>query len=74
MFKTKFRIVTDEHSGFECQQKVWWIPFWFQMDGTNTHRTIESAEEFIFKHINAGKVIIVYRQKNSTLIKENKNK
>lgn len=43
----KFRIVKDNHLGYECQEWNWYWPFWIQMDFSNTHSTIERAEEFI---------------------------
>lgn len=49
--KKKYRIVTDRFCGYEAQVKYSWWPFWFQMcyDGgwTNSHSSIEEAEEFI---------------------------
>ena len=55
MFKRRYRIVTDEYSGYEAQVKYWWFPFWFQLPDTfrrtNTHSTVEQAEELIQKHI-----------------------
>lgn len=43
----KYRIVKDCYSGYECQKWRWWFPFWCQMGGTNTHRTVQLAIEFI---------------------------
>jgi hypothetical protein len=49
--KKLYRVVKDCDSGFECQVKVWWLPFWFQMIephfGSNTHSTMEEALLFI---------------------------
>ena len=50
--KKKYRIVSDNYSGFEVQKKIWWFPFWFQISGlyranANTSRTILIAEELI---------------------------
>ncbi len=54
MFKTRYRIVTDAHLGYEAQMRYWWLPFWFQLSdgyrGCNTHPSIERAEAFIQKH------------------------
>ena len=47
MFKSKYRIVTDNYDGFECQHKRWWFPFWIQINYSNTHRTLEKARNFI---------------------------
>ena len=50
--KKKYRIVSDNYSGFEVQKKIWWFPFWLQISGSyganaNTSRTILIAEELI---------------------------
>ena len=48
MFKNKYRIVTDAYCGFECQKKLWWSPFWFQMGGLcNSHTTLDEAKMYI---------------------------
>ena len=47
MFKTRYRIVTDEYSGYEAQYRPWWSPVWIQMNFTNTHPSIEKAEAYI---------------------------
>ncbi len=44
-FKTKYRVVTDNYLGYEAQYKPWFLPFWQQLDGINTHPTIEKALE-----------------------------
>jgi hypothetical protein len=44
--KTKYRIVTDKYAGYEAQVWRWYWPFWSQI-GINTHKTIESAREYI---------------------------
>jgi len=49
IFRTKYRIVTDEYSGYEVQKKFWWWPFWTQGE-TNTHSSIEQAREYAVKH------------------------
>lgn len=41
----KYRIVTDNYSGFEVQTWRWWWPFWIQ-GATNTHRSVEAAEAY----------------------------
>lgn len=46
MFKTKYRIVTDDYLGFEAQYKIWWFPFWFQCS-INTRRTVKESEDYI---------------------------
>lgn len=38
-----YRIVTDRAHGFEAQARYWWWPFWCQLNGVNTHRTVEEA-------------------------------
>ena len=44
-FKTKYRVVTDDFLGYEAQYRLWFFPFWQQLDGINTHPTIEEALE-----------------------------
>ena len=44
-FKTKYRVVTDNYLGYEAQYRPWFLPFWQQLNGTNTHPTIEKALE-----------------------------
>ena len=43
----KFRIVTDNYSGYEAQIWRWYWPFWVQIGGINTWRSIEDAKAFI---------------------------
>ena len=50
--KIQYRIVTDKFCGFEVQKRLWYYPFWFQIqnekrDSINTYRTIEEAEKLI---------------------------
>jgi hypothetical protein len=58
-WKKHYRIVVDNYAGYEVQ--VWrpWFPFWTQANGTNTHLTVERAEQYA--HLDAlhsaGKVI-----------------
>lgn len=55
LFKTKYRIVSDSYLGFEVQKKLWFLPFWFQVDqeggihptGTNTFASLEKAKQAI---------------------------
>ena len=44
-FKTKYRVVTDNYLGYEAQYRPWFLPFWRQLNGINTHPTIENALE-----------------------------
>ena len=44
-FKTKYRVVSDDFLGYEAQYRPWFLPFWQQLNGTNTHHTIEKALE-----------------------------
>ena len=44
-FKTKYRVVTDNYLGYEAQYRPWFFPFWQQLNGMNTHMTIEGALE-----------------------------
>lgn len=47
MKATKYRIVTDQYLGYECQVWRWYWPFWIQLGGINTFHTIERAEHYI---------------------------
>ncbi len=40
-----YRIVRDNYNGYEVQSWRWWWPFWIQ-GRTNTHSTVERAEEY----------------------------
>ena len=46
----EYRIVTASYLGYECQYSLVWWPFWHQINISNTHETIEDAEEYIKKH------------------------
>lgn len=43
----QYRIVHDKYCGYEAQARRWWWPLWWQIGFTNTHSSVESAEEFI---------------------------
>ena len=47
LFKTRFRIVTDQYNGYEAQIKRWWCPVWLQIGVCNTHFSVEDAEKYI---------------------------
>ena len=49
---SKYRIVIDNYLGYEAQIKRWWFPFWTQLNGLNTHITIEQAKEYIERNKN----------------------
>lgn len=46
----EYRIVRDNYRGFEVQIRRWWWPFWKQVGFTNTHYSIEEAEQFAADH------------------------
>lgn len=48
-FRTKYRVVTDNYLGYEAQYRLWFLPFWLQLNGTNSHPTIEKALEMCKK-------------------------
>lgn len=56
----KYRIVTDQYSGFEVQKRFLFI-FWFEVE-TNTFDTIEKAIKFIEYCKNPFKTKIVYTE------------
>jgi len=46
----KYRIVADDFAGYECQcWRLWW-PFWIEMNGTNTHSSLDAAKKYIEKY------------------------
>ena len=45
----KYRIVRDKYCGYECQVWRLWFPFWVQMNGVNTHISLESAIDYVEK-------------------------
>lgn len=47
----KYRIVTDLYGGYEVQFKVWYLPFWRQLNFSNTHSSIADAEKYINEDI-----------------------
>lgn len=46
LFKPKFRIIPDNYNGFECQVKVWWNPYWMEVNFSNSNSSIKEAETF----------------------------
>lgn len=48
--KKQYRIVRDGFLGYEVQYKPWFWPFWVQAGITNTHETLEDAEDFARRH------------------------
>tara|TARA_R110000782_G_scaffold102995_2_gene190420 strand:+ start:40 stop:252 length:213 start_codon:yes stop_codon:yes gene_type:complete len=49
VFQTKYRIISDEFAGYECQFRYFWMPFYLQMNfpSCNTHFTLHEAKNFI---------------------------
>lgn len=55
LFKSKYRIISDNYLGFEVQKKFWFLPYWFQVDregkvhlvSTNTFPSLEKAKQAI---------------------------
>lgn len=41
-----YRIVRDDFLGFEVQERPSWWPFYYQSRFSNTHRSLEDAEQF----------------------------
>lgn len=47
MWKNKYRIVTDDYSGYEAQIKYWWFPFfWLQMTRNGKYKLVN--EKWIY--------------------------
>jgi hypothetical protein len=57
-FRTRYRIVNDAYAGYQVDYKPWWSPFWIQAGFTNTHSSLERAEDFMNRHKN--KVVKYY--------------
>lgn len=53
--RKRYRIVTDRFAGYEVQEWCWWWPFWRQSNFTNTHSSLEKAEEYAAR--SSGKVV-----------------
>ena len=67
-FKKRYRIVRDNFGGYECQVKHWWLPFWFELNGTNSHRTVELARAFIdtYAEVSRGEFVEYYQPKTKS--------
>lgn len=54
MMKKHYRVIRDNYCGYEVQAWRWWFPIWIQcwggMSATNTHTSVEAAEDFAKKH------------------------
>jgi hypothetical protein len=55
--KVEYRIVKDEYCGFEVQARRWWLPIWFQVGFTNTHRTLKGARKYAERHASGSKFV-----------------
>jgi hypothetical protein len=49
-FKNRYRVVRDGVAGFEAQWRPWWWPFWIQLNGVNTSRSLDAALEIVKTH------------------------
>lgn len=47
----KYRIVTDDYLGYAVEVKYLLIPFWIEVRGSNTHKSIENAERWLQMHL-----------------------
>jgi hypothetical protein len=52
IFKTRYRIVIDKFAGFTAQFRYWWMPFYLQLGGVNTHITADRCEAYIRLYMN----------------------
>jgi len=50
----KYRVVHDRYCGYEVQCWRIWFPFWLQCGFTNTHFSLEKAENYARIHANGG--------------------
>lgn len=57
LFRTRFRIVRDNYAGYAAEFRWWWMPFYMEVNGINTFRTPELAEDLINKHRRNGKIV-----------------
>lgn len=53
--KKKYRIVTDVYAGYEVQYRYSLMPFWLQVNGTNTHVSPQDAEEWLREYLRKNK-------------------
>lgn len=53
-FKTEYRVIPDMYCGFQADFRPWWSPFWFQINGVNTSRTLAGAKQYIEIHKKRG--------------------
>lgn len=51
-----YRIVRDTYRGYEVQRWLWYFPFWHQ-PSTNTHGTIQEAEDWARSHARLRNVV-----------------
>jgi len=51
-FKTRYRIVYNEHELYEAQCRFWWCPFWRYVPGT-FGINLEEAEERLIARLKA---------------------
>ena len=56
MFRTRYRIVTDNYNGFEAQFRRWWMPFYCQCFFSNTSASMEKAMAIVKRHQKCGVV------------------
>jgi hypothetical protein len=57
VFRTRYRIVKDNYSGYEAQFRWWWWPFYCQVNCINTSCTVQEAEDIIRSHRYSTKVV-----------------
>ena len=60
----KYRIVTDNFSGYEAQFKRWWCPCWLPCGVINTSATVEMARKVCDRH--AGSHVVEEYRPDST--------
>lgn len=51
LFKTKYRIVSDNYQGFEAQFRYWWW-FWMAIGGLNSRPSLEGSKKLVERHKN----------------------
>lgn len=57
IFKTKYRVVRDQYSGYEAQYRYWWMPMFLQIDTCNTNPSLEMAIDLCKKHNLKNKIV-----------------
>jgi hypothetical protein len=50
-FRPEYRIVQDFLYGYEVQKRVWWCPIWTPIGYSNSHCSVEEAEDWLARKL-----------------------